>query len=170
MLDDDDYEDDEEADDEEEEGEDEPSTVFVGMAFGRDGCEGVFDIIDGVCDALDLSAVRAHPDQIVGSPAGDEVVHALLDSADFAIIDLTHERPSVAHEIGMADRELDRAFILLIAKAGTPRFANIQGRTINYYADAAELRKIVKRQLTAMIDAWHESDEDDQDDGDDEED
>jgi len=32
------------------------------------------------------------------------------------------------------------------------------------------LRKIVKRQLTAMIDAWHESDEDDQDDGDDEED
>jgi hypothetical protein len=64
----------------------------------------------------------------------------------------------------MADRELDRAFILLIAKESTPRFANIQGRTINYHADALQLRKIVKRQLTTMIDAWEESAEDDEDD------
>ncbi len=157
-------------DDDDESGNDEPSVVFVGMAVGRAGCDEVFRAISNVCERLDLDAMRAHPDQIVGSPAGDEVVNALLDDADFAIIDLTHERPSVAHEIGLADGAIDRAFILLLAKEGTPRFANIQGRTINYYSNLGELWAIVERQLNAMIDLWHECEEESDEDDDGEED
>jgi len=85
---------------------------------------------------------------------------------DFAVIDLSHERPSVAHEIGLCDREFDRDFILLMARTGTPRFGNIQTRIVNYYATLDELRRIMQRQLRMMCEALEampdESDEEDE--------
>ncbi|MBL8875024.1 MAG: hypothetical protein JNM86_04430 [Phycisphaerae bacterium] len=147
-----------------------PSAVFVGMAFGREGCDDVFDLINEVCEDYDLQALRAHAEQVIGSPTIDEVIHDLLDEVDFAIFDLTHERPSVAHEIGMADRELGSGFILLVARDKTPRYANIQGRIVNYYRDLEDLRTILDRQLEAMIDAWIALGDEDGDDLDDDDD
>lgn len=115
---------------------------------------------------FDLAARRAHQDQFAGSPGIDDAVEALVDHCDFAVIDLTHERPSVVHEIGLCDREFDRAFILLIAKAGTPRFGNIQGRMVNYYDDLDHLRRVMMRQLRLMFEAWDQMPEDNEDDDD----
>lgn len=156
-------------DGDEDEDDDGPSAVFVGMAFGREGCDECYDVIVRVCEMFDLEPLRAHPDDIVGSHNGDDVIRALMDDADFAILDLTHERPSVAHEIGLVDGEFPREFILLTAKTGTPRFSNIQGRTVHYYSDVGQLERILKRQLRAMIDGWHdlENEDDEQRDEDD---
>jgi hypothetical protein len=140
--------------------------VFVGMAFGREACDEAYSAIKRVCKKLDMNVLRAHPREIAGSHHGDDVVHALIDKADFAIIDLTHGRPSVAHEIGLVDRELGREFILLIGREGTERFSNIQGRVVQYYSDKAELERILKDQLDAMADGWnaiHGDDEEDDD-------
>ena len=156
---------DDDIDDEEIEEEDEdeeelvPSDVFVSMAFGREGCDEAWKVIRAVCKEFDLAARRAHQTEFAGSPAIDEAVATLVDVCDFAVIDLTHERPSVAHEIGLCDREFARSLILLIAKTGTPRFANIGSRMVNYYADAAELRRIMRRQLQLMCEAWAEMQE-----------
>lgn len=158
---------DEEFDDEESDEEDEvPSDVFVSMAFGRDGSDEAWKVIRAVCKDYDLTARRAHQSQLPGSPNIDEAVAALVDECDFAVIDLTHERPSVAHEIGLCDREYDRTFILLIAKEGTPRFANIGSRMVNYYKSADHLRRIMERQLGMMVEAWQTlpDDEDEEDD------
>lgn len=158
---------DEDMDDElEEENDDDevPSDVFVSMAFGRDGCDEAWKVIRKACKAFDLTARRAHQNQFPGSPGIDEAIEALVDHCDFAVIDLTHERPSVAHEIGLCDREFHRTFILLIAKTGTPRFGNIQSRMVNYYDDLDHLRRIMTRQLRLMCDAWEQIGDDEEDD------
>lgn len=87
-----------------------PSDVFVSMAFGREGSEEAWKVIRKACKEFGLEARRAHQNHFPGSPAIDEAIEALVDLCDFAVIDLTHERPSVAHEIGLCDREFDRAF------------------------------------------------------------
>ena len=156
--------DDEEFDDEDDEDEEsDPSDVFVSMAFGREGSEEAWKVIRKACKEFDLTARRAHQTEFAGSPGIDEAVEALVDHCDFAVIDLTHERPSVAHEIGLCDREFDRSFILLIAKKDTPRFGNIQGRMINYYDDLDHLRRIMNRQLKLMCEAWDQMPDDDED-------
>jgi len=164
---------DDDVDDNETEHDDEeelvPSDVFVSMAFGREGSEEAWKVIRKACKEFELEARRAHQNHFPGSPAIDEAIEALVDLCDFAVIDLTHERPSVAHEIGLCDREFDRAFILLIAKAGTPRFGNIQGRMVNYYSDMDDLRRTMTRQLRMMCEAWDEMpDEEEDEDGQDE--
>lgn len=169
MLHEDEIDDDElEDDDADEEADDGPSDVFVSMAFGRDGSEEAYRVIRKACKQFDLTARRAHQDQIPGSPGIDEAVEALVEICDFAVIDLTHERPSVAHEIGLCDGEYLRAFILLIAKTGTPRFGNIQGRMVNYYNDLDHLRGIMEKQLEMMIEVWDQLPDDDEDEDDEE--
>lgn len=160
--------DDEELEDEDDE-ESVPSNVFVSMAFGRESSDEVWKVIHAVCKEYDLDAQRAHQSQFPGSPAIDDAAASLVGMCDMAIIDLTHERPSVAHEVGLCDGKFDRSLILLIAKEGTPRFANIGSRMVNYYRSPVHLRSILDRQLKMMIDAWHEFDDEDEP-GEDEED
>lgn len=151
---DDDYDGDGDGDEEDEDEESPPSDVFVSMAFGREGSDEAWKVIRRVCNEFDLTARRAHQDQVPGSPSIDEVVDELVESCEFAVIDLTHERPSVAHEVGLCDREFDRPFILLLARKGTQRFGNIQGRLVNYYSDMQDLERILRRQLRMMLDEW----------------
>jgi hypothetical protein len=158
----DDEADDEELDEHDGEEEVDPSDVFVSMAFGREGSEEAWNVIRKACKEFDLTARRAHQSQFAGSPGIDEAVEALVDCCDFAVIDLTHERASVAHEIGLCDSEFDRSLILLIAKKDTPRFGNIQSRMVNYYDDLDHLRRIMVRQLKLMCEAWDQMPDDDE--------
>jgi hypothetical protein len=152
------YDDFEEADegDEDDEGDDAPAAVFVGIPAGAPGSDDAFRVIAGVCDRLELDALRARPGQSVGSRGGDEAIQELLDAADFAILDVSQKRATLAQEIALLDREFDPAFIVLIAKAPPPRLPDLEGREISVYADKGDLRAVVERHLNAMIDAWHE--------------
>jgi len=175
MLEDDDEFADVDDGDDDEDGNDAPTTVFVSVGAAGAASEESFGVISGVCDRLSLEALRAptDPKQAIGTPAGNEAVKDLLDAADFAIIDLSHKRPTLAREISMAEAEFDAVFILLVAKTGTPLPAAIEDKTIIHYADKGDLRAVVEKHLNAMVDAWHETEEDEdeeeEDDGDDDE-
>ncbi|HMN40537.1 MAG TPA: hypothetical protein PKE29_06790 [Phycisphaerales bacterium] len=150
-----------EEDDDEDEGDDEPTTVFVAMTPGRDADE-AFKVIAGVCDRLGMDAQR-----VSGKQAGAEALYEAIETSDFAIIDASGKRPSLAEELDVVGHELDPAFVLLIARAGSPRLPELEGRTIHSYADKGDLRAVVERHLNTMIDAWHEGAV--EDDGDDDE-
>lgn len=150
-------------DDDGDEEDDAPTSVFVGLGTGG-GAEEAFGVISGVCDRLGLEPLRVSADRPIGTPKGDEAARELLDAADFAILDLSAKRPTMAREVTMAEAEFDAEFILLVAKTGTPLAAAIEDKNVVFYADKGDLRAIVERQLNAMTDAWHESEDEDDDD------
>ena len=154
------------ADEEEEddEGDDEPTAVFVAMTFGKDGADEAFRVIAGVADRLGLEAQR-----LSGKNAGTEALYEAVETSDFAIIDVSSKRPSLAEELEVTGHELDAAFVLFIARTGSPKLPEVEGRTINFYADKGDLRALVERHLNTMVDAWHEGGEAETDDEDDEE-
>lgn len=153
-----DFEEGVEDEEDDEEGDDEPTAVFVSMTFGKDGADEAFRTIAGVCDRLGLEAQR-----LPAKGAGTEALFEAVETSDFAIIDLSSKRPSLAQEIECVDHEIAPEFILLIAKTGSPRLPEVEGRVINFYADKGDLRAVVERHLNAMIDAWHEGGESDGD-------
>lgn len=164
---------DEEEDDEE--GDDEPTAVFIAMTPGKDGADEAYRVIAGVCDRLGLEAVRLSGKQ--GGGGGSEALFEAVETSDFAIIDVSGKRPGLAEEIEVTDHEMDPAFVLLIARTGSPRLPEIEregpgggARTINFYADKGDLRALIERHLNAMIDAWHEGGEGGGGGGDDEDD
>lgn len=146
-----------EDEDEDEEGDDEPTSVFVSLAFGKDGADEAFRVISGVCDRLGMEAQRLPK----GGPT--EALYEAVETSDFAIIDVTHKRPGLAEEMEVIDHEVAPEFVLVIAKTGSARPAEIEGREITFYADKGDLRAVVERHLNAMIDAWHEEGEGDED-------
>jgi hypothetical protein len=152
-----------EEEDDEEDGDDEPTAVFVAMTFGKDGADESYKIIAGACDRLGMDAQR------LGKNAGTEALYEGIETSDFAIIDVSSKRPSLGEELEVISHELDPAFVLFIAKTGSPRLPEVEGRVVNFYADKGDLRAMVERHLNTMIDAWHESGGSDEEDEDDEE-
>ncbi len=160
-----DHEDDDESDEDGDEDDDEaPLEAFVSMALGRPGCDEVYRVIRKVCKHFDVVPQRAHVEEFPGSYSIEAIIEALVDRCDFAIIDLTYERPSVAHEIGLCDREFDKGLIVFIAKAGTPRFGNIQSRGVVYYDSPEDLEKKLRKKVEMALDILEsEDDEADED-------
>lgn len=140
----------------EDEEDDSPSSVFVGMTLRRDNSDAVFAAIRHVCRDLDLTAFRAEANQLSGRMPLHQVVQMLVDDANFAILDLTYDRPTLGHELAICDREFASEFVLQIAKEGVPTPSAAEGRLITTYRDGEDLRRIVQRQLNQMIDAWNE--------------
>lgn len=156
-----DDEDDLDDDDEDEEGDEEddddaPTSVFVGMALRRDNSDALFNTIKRVCADVGLTAFRAEQQHLSGRMPPHQVVQMLVDDANFAILDVTYDRPTLVHEITICDREFAPEFVLQIAKDAAPLPPITEGRTITTYRDPEELRMIVRRQLNQMIDAWNE--------------
>jgi hypothetical protein len=154
-----------EDEDDEDEGDDEPTSVFVAMTFGKDGpgADESYKIIAGACDRLGMDAQR------LPKSAGTEAIYEAVETSDFAIIDLSSKRPTLAQELEVIGHEIDPAFVLYIAKTGSPKLPEFEGREINFYADKGDLRAMIERHLNTMIDAWHEGeggdgDEEDEDD------
>lgn len=147
----------EEEDDDE--GDDQPTAVFVGMTFGKDGADEAFRVIAGVCDRLEIEAQR-----LPSKGAGTEALYEAVETSDFAIIDVSTKRPSLAAELECVDHEIAPEFIVLIARTGSPKLPEIENRIVHSYADKGDLRALVERHMNAMIDAWHEGMVDDGDD------
>ncbi len=149
---DDEFEDGVEGEDEEGDEDDEPTAVFVSITPGKDADE-VGRTIAKVCERLGLEAQRL-PNR--GNP---EILRDLIDTSDFAILDVSAKRQSLALELDMLTRELSPEFYLLIAKAGAlpaNHPPELEGRAITTYSDMGDLRVLIERTLNTMIDAWHE--------------
>lgn len=135
---------------EDDEGDDAPTSVFVSIPFGKDGAEEAFRVINGVCDRLELDAQR------MPRGGGRQALYEGIETSDFAIIDVSHKRPSLAEELHVAEHEIHPSFILLIARTGSPRLPELENRAVHNYADPGDLRALIERHLNTMIDAWHE--------------
>jgi hypothetical protein len=147
----------EEEDDDE--GDDQPTAIFVGMTFGKDGADEAFRVIAGVCDRLEIEAQR-----LPSKGGGSEALYEAVETSDFAIIDVSSKRPSLAAELECVDHEIAPEFIVLIARTGSPKLAEVENRIVHFYGDKGDLRALVERHLNSMIDAWHEGGADEGDD------
>ena len=124
--------------------------VFVMMSFQSEDSNEVFAAVKEECQHLELNATRV--DEEGGSGLIIRDVVRLIENAEFLVCDLSYERPNVYYELGYAHgvgNEADE--ILLIARTGTKLHFDIAPLRVWYYADNAELRKILARQLRRMI-------------------
>ena len=126
----------------------EPGLVFVIMTFR--GTEKLYAAIKDECAKLGLNAVRV--DEPTGSGFIIRDIYQLIQSAEFIICDLTHERPNVYYELGFAHGVGNGAEnILLIAKAGTTLHFDIAPLRIQLYRSKPDLRSILHRDLETMM-------------------
>ncbi len=74
---------------------------FIASAFGHDDVDAVYDnCVNPLLKQLSITPLRA--DRVVHNEDIDDKIFELLDTADFAIADLTYARPSVYYEAGYA--------------------------------------------------------------------
>ncbi|MFO0833964.1 MAG: hypothetical protein U0638_03265 [Phycisphaerales bacterium] len=127
----------------------EKGIVFVGMSFGMNGGDEVYSAIKSECALLELTAKRA--DKGVGAYPVFDRITGLLDDCEFAVFDLTEERPNVYLEIGwLMAREHLAEHMLFVAKLGTQLHFNVSGFQVRQYDSTEELRGIIRRQMKRM--------------------
>lgn len=124
--------------------------VFVGMPFRSDMDE-VFSTIRDACSGLLLKAVRVD-DGMVGSGFIIRDITTLIETAEFVIIDLSHERPNVYYELGYAHGVGNESEeILLIARDGTVVHFDSAPLRVRFYRSMEHLREIVTSNLREMM-------------------
>ncbi|MEO7841617.1 MAG: hypothetical protein ABIU06_19930 [Anaerolineales bacterium] len=86
---------------------------FIASAFGHDDVDAIYDrCIIPILRKLSVTPLRV--DRVEHNEDIDNKIFELLDSADFAIADLTYARPSVYYEAGYAAGKLKP--VIYIAK------------------------------------------------------
>lgn len=124
--------------------------VFVAMAFTGEEMDNVYKAIKDECSKLNLNSNRV--DENVGSGLIIREITNLIESAEFIIIDLTHERPNVYYELGYAHGVGNESNdVLLIAKEGTKIHFDIAPMRVHFYRNTEQLREIVSEKLKGMI-------------------
>ena len=74
---------------------------FIASAFGHDDVDAIYDrCVIPILRKLSVTPLRV--DRVEHNEDIDNKIFELLDSADFAIADLTYARPSVYYEAGYA--------------------------------------------------------------------
>ena len=124
--------------------------VFVAMAFTGNEMDDVYKAIKDECFKLNLNSKRV--DENVGSGLIIREITNLIESAEFIIFDLTHERPNVYYELGYAHGVGNEPNdVLLIAKDGTMIHFDIAPMRVFFYKTTEHLREIVSINLKEMI-------------------
>jgi hypothetical protein len=131
-------------------GEIDHNLVFVAMPFSGTDTDNTYSAIKDECNKLGLDPSRV--DENVGSGYIIREVIDLIERAEFAIFDLSEERPNVYYELGYAHGVGNEAEdILLIAKAGTSIHFDITPLRIQLYNSTEHLRSIINESLKQMI-------------------
>ena len=124
--------------------------VFVIMPFTSPESAATYDVIKDECTRLGLRARRV--DDTGGSGFVIKEVTFLIEQAEFIVCDLSAERPNVYYELGYAHGVGNEADdILLIARTGTNLHFDIAPLRVWHFADTAELRQILSREVARMI-------------------
>ena len=66
-----------------------------------------------------------------------------------SIADLSHERPNVYYEIGLAHGQ--KSDVVLIARESTKLHFDLSGFNVLFYKNMTELLKRLERRLTAVV-------------------
>lgn len=124
------------------------NTAFIMMAIDSSNSE-LEDVRIGIKDVFQefgIDAVTA--DEIQHEGVITERILSEIDTSEFLIADLTHERPNVYYEIGHAHARNKR--VILVRKKGTKIHFDLVHRNCPEYSNTTELKKLLSKHLGTL--------------------
>ena len=120
-----------------------PNTAFVMMAIdeNKPELEDIRSVIKEVFEEYGIEAITA--DEMEHAEAITERILSEIETSEFLIADLTHERPNVYYEIGHAHALNKR--VILVRKKGTKLHFDVTHRNCPEYANVTGLKKLLRR-------------------------
>ena len=125
-----------------------PNTAFIMMAIdeSKPDLEDTKEGIKEVFKAFGIRAITA--DEIEHEGAITARILDEIETSEFHIADLTHERPNVYYEIGYADARNKR--VILFRKKDTKVHFDVAHRNCPEYKNTAELKRLLRKRLESI--------------------
>ena len=125
-----------------------PNTAFVMMAIdeSKPELEDIREVIKEVFEEFGIEAITV--DEIEHDEAITDRILSEIETSEFLIADLTHERPNVYYEIGHAHAMSKR--VILVRKKGTKLHFDVAHRKCPEYENTTNLKKLLRRRLEAI--------------------
>ena len=130
-----------------------PNTAFVMMAIddSKPELEDIRAGIKEVFKEFDIEAITA--DEIEHEGAITDRVLSEIETSEFHLADLTHERPNVYYEIGHAHALEKR--VILVRKKGTRLHFDMAHRNCPEYENAIGLKRMLRTRLETITNKKH---------------
>lgn len=125
-----------------------PNTAFVMMAIDDSNAE-LEDIRTGIKEVFKEFGIEAiTANEIEHEEAITDRILSEIETSEFLIADLTHERPNVYYEIGHA-HALDKR-VILVRKKDTKLHFDVAHRNCPEYENATSLKKLLRKRLETI--------------------
>ena len=132
-----------------------PNTAFVMMAIddSKPELEDIRNGIKEVFGEFGIAAITA--DEIEHEEAITDRILDEIDTSEFLIADLTHERPNVYYEIGHAHARSKR--VILVRRKGTRLHFDVAHRKCPEYENATALKRLLRKRLESVTNKKHQA-------------
>ena len=125
-----------------------PNTAFVMMAMD-DSKRELEDIETGIMEVFTEFGIEAiTADEIEPGEAITEQVLSEIETSEFLLADLTHERPNVYYEVGHAHALNKR--VILVRMKGTKLHFDVAHRNCPEYENVVGLKELLRQRLEAI--------------------
>ena len=125
-----------------------PNTAFLMMAID-DTMPELEDIRNGIKEVFEEFGIQAiTADEIEHEGVITDRILSEIETSEFLIADLTHERPNVYYEIGHAHALKKR--VILVRKKDTKLHFDVAHRNCPQYENTTDLKKLLRRRLETI--------------------